>query len=74
MGLRGVKTTEVAQEKEEFNFCLFFAQIRSFSFKKWKELLIKIDRSVFDSHEDFGDKLGLGGVKTTKVAPCKEKE
>ena len=46
----------------------FFAQIRSFSFKKWKELLIKIDRSVFDSHEDFGDKLGLGGVKTTEVA------
>ena len=26
------------------------------------------DRSVFDSHEDFGDKLGLGGVKTTEVA------
>ena len=24
------------------------------------------DRSVFDSHEDFGDKLGLGGVKTLK--------
>ena len=28
----------------------------------------QIDLSVFDSHEDFGDKLGLGGVKTTEVA------
>ena len=49
-------------------FLAFFAQIWSLTLK-WKKLLVvKKDRSVFDSHEDFGDKLGLGGVKTTEVA------
>ena len=38
------------------------------SFKKVEGATHQKDRSVFDSHEDFGDKLGLGGVKTTEVA------
>ena len=46
---------------------IFEENLQKFSFKV-EVATHQIDRSVFDSHEDFGDKLGLGGVKTTEVA------
>ena len=57
------------EEEDGIQLLAFFAQIRSFRFKVEKDTSIqKKPNSVFDSHamhciEDFGDKLGLRGIK-----------
>jgi hypothetical protein len=51
-----------------FNFWHFWPKLGHLV-SKWKKLLVfKKDRSAFDSYMNFGDKLGLRGVKYQKLS------